>query len=74
MNLPRITIDDIPRLQKRAQYTPDMLPDAISVASENSVSNFSTPYDSPYILHTDDLNTHHVMNMDVPVRGRLHSE
>ena len=38
MHLPLITIDDIPRPHKRAQYAPDMLPHAISVASENSVS------------------------------------
>ena len=35
LNLPPIAIDDRLQLDKRAWYAPDLLPDAISVASEN---------------------------------------
>ena len=34
LNLTIITIDDRPRLNKRSRYTPDLLPDTISVASK----------------------------------------
>ena len=33
LNIPPITIDDIPRPYKRARYTPDLLPAAISIDS-----------------------------------------
>ena len=49
-NLPPITIGDRSLLDKRARYTPDMLPDSIYVASENSVITFDTPSDSPQLL------------------------
>ena len=45
LNIPPISIDDIPRLHKRSRYTPVLIPSAISVASENSVSNLTNPYD-----------------------------
>ena len=45
MYLPPITIDDRPPLHKRALYTPYLLPDAISVASENYVITFTIPSD-----------------------------
>ena len=51
--------------------TPDLLPDAISVASENSVSTLTTPYNSLDLLTSDDPNTLHVMNKDVPFKGRV---
>ena len=35
LNLHPITIDDRPRPHKRSRYTSDMIPDNISVASEN---------------------------------------
>ena len=35
LNLPPIAIGGRPRLHKRSRYTPDLLPDAIYVASEN---------------------------------------
>ena len=38
LNLPPITIDDIPRPHEISYYTPDLLPAAISVASKNSSS------------------------------------
>ena len=38
-----IIIGDRPHLDKRARYTPDLLPAAISVASEKSVSTLTTP-------------------------------
>ena len=65
MNIPPITIDDRSPPHKRARYTPDILPDAISVASENSVSTLTTPSDSPDILPTDGPNT---LNFMLPFR------
>ena len=50
---------------------PNLFPDAISVASENSVIALTTPSDSPDILPTDDPKTLHVLNKDVPVKGRV---
>ena len=73
MNTPPITIDDRPPSHKRAQYTPDLLPAAISVAYENSVSTLTTPSDFPDILHTDYPNTLHVMKKYMPLKGRVHS-
>ena len=72
MHLPPITIDDRPLPHKIALYAPDLLPDAIYVASEKSVSTLTTPYDSPYILPTDDTNTLHVLKKDLPLKGRVH--
>ena len=67
-NLPPITIDDIPRLDKISNYTPDMLPGAVYAASEKYVSTFTTPSDSPplRILTSDGPNPHHFMNKDEP--------
>ena len=71
MHLPLITIDDRPPPHKRYRYTPYLLPSAISVASENSVSTFSTSSDSLDILPTDDPNTLHVLEKDMPLNGRF---
>ena len=46
LNLPPITIDGRHRPHKIAHYTPDMLPYAISVDSENYFSTLTTPSDS----------------------------
>ena len=46
LNLPPITIDDRPRLHKISRHTLDLLPVDISVASENSLSTFTTLSDS----------------------------
>ena len=64
INLPPINIDDRSRPHKIACYTPYLLPDTISVASENSVSNLTTPSDSPHILliTSDNPNPPHIMN------------
>ena len=70
MHIPTITIDDRPRPHKRAQYTPYLLPAAISVASENYVSTFTTPTDSPDLLLSDDPNTLHVMKKCSHLQGR----
>ena len=43
LNLPPIIIDDILHPQKRDRYTPDLIPAAISVASENYVY-FEQPF------------------------------
>ena len=72
MNVPPVTIDDRPFPHKRARYFPDLLPDTILVASGNSVSTFTTPYDSPDLLPSDDPNTLHVMNKYEPFIGRVH--
>ena len=71
LNLPPIIFYDRPRLHKRAFYTPDLLPSTISVASENSFSNLTTPSDLVYLLPSDDSNTLHVMKKDVPFFGRF---
>ena len=62
-NLTPINIDDRPRPDKGYQYTPDMLPAAISVASEN-IFTLTTPSDSLQLLiiTTDDTNSHHATN------------
>ena len=50
-----------------------MLPAAISVASENSVSNLTTPFDSPLLLllPSDYPNPTHEIKKDDPYRGRV---
>ena len=50
LNPPPINIDDRPHPHKIAHYTPDLLPAATSVASENCVSTFTTPSDLPQPL------------------------
>ena len=40
-NLPPITFNDRPQTHKRPLYTPDLLPDAIYVASKSSVSTLT---------------------------------
>ena len=45
LNLPTINFDDRPCLHKKACCTHDLLPYAISVTSENSFSNLTTPSD-----------------------------
>ena len=72
MHLPPITIDDRPPPPKRARYVPNLLPDTISVASENTVSTLTTPSDFPDNLPTDGPKTLHVMKKYVPVKGRVH--
>ena len=74
MHLPPITIDDRPPPHKRARYAPDLLPAAISVASENYVSTLTTPYDSPDILPTDGPKNLHVLKKDVPLKGKVYRE
>ena len=65
-----LMIDPLPH--KRSRYTPDLIPTAISVDSENYVSTFNTPSDSTYILPNDDPNIIHVMKKSIPLKGRLH--
>ena len=67
------TINDIPSLHKRACYTPDLIPATISVASKNSVSTLTTPYDSPQLLLVTsyDINHRHAMKKYEPYRGRV---
>ena len=72
MHIPHITIDDRPPPHKMARYAPNLLPATISVASEKSFSNFTTPSYLPDILPTDGPKTLHVLKKDVPVKGRVH--
>ena len=46
-----MTIYDSYRPNKRAVYTPDMLPDDIYAASGSSINNSTTPYDSLKTIH-----------------------
>ena len=70
LNLPPIIIDDRPCPHKRARYTPDLIPAAISVASENSDSTLTTPSDSPNFLPSDNNNPLHVIKKYKPYLGR----
>ena len=67
LNLPPINFDDRTLSHKIAHYTPDLLPYAISVASENASITLTTTSDSPYILPSDDPITLHVMKKYVPL-------
>ena len=69
MNLLSVAFDDRPRLHKITRYTPDLLPAAISVASEKYFSTLTTPSDYPDLLPSDDPNILHVMKKDVPLLG-----
>ena len=62
LHLLLITLDDRSCMHKRARYTPDLLPYAISFASENYVSTLTAPSDLPHLLPSGDPNTLHVMN------------
>ena len=64
MNLPPINIDDIPHKHKIALYTPYLLPDAISVASEHFVSTLTAPSYFLDLLPADYPNPLHAMNKD----------
>ena len=66
-----ITIDDKPQLHKISRYTSYLLPTAISVASENSVSTLNTPSDSIYLLPSDNPNTLHGMKKCLTFKGRV---
>ena len=63
-----------PAPHKRARYTPYLLTDAISVASENYVITLTTPYDSPYLLPTDAPTTLHILKKYVPLKVRAKIE
>ena len=60
MNLPPITIDDITYPKKRSCYTSDLLLSAISIASENYVSNLNTPSDLPRLFLLPFENPYHL--------------
>ena len=71
LNIPPITFDDRHPPHKRARYTPDPPPSAISVASENYFSTLTIPYNFPYLINSNDPNTIHVMRKYFPSLGRL---
>ena len=71
LHLPPITIGDIPPPHKINRCTPDLLPDAISIASENYVSTLTTPYDSPDLLPADASTHIHIMKKILPFQGRF---
>ena len=66
LNLPPIASYDRPCPHKRARYTPDLIPAAISVASENTVITLTTPSDLPrlLLLPSDDPNPTHARMKD----------
>ena len=65
-NIPPINFDDRPCPHKRARYTPDLLPAAISVASDFFLITLTTPSDSPDLLPNYDPNTLHVAHIKEP--------
>ena len=73
LNPPPVPIYDRPHPHKRARYTLDPFPDTISVASENYVSNLTTPYGSPHLplLPSYGPNQWHSIKKDDPYRGRV---
>ena len=71
LNLPPITIDDRPHPHKRARYTPNLLPAAIYVATENYVSNLTTPSDLLDLIPSGHPNTLYVMKKYVPLTFRV---
>ena len=73
MNLHPIPIDDSTLPDKRARYTPDLLPYAISIAYEDSVITLTAPYDPPQVLAltSGDPNPNNFMNKYNPVHGRV---
>ena len=66
LNIYPIDIDDRPHPHKRSRYTPDILLDAISVASEKYVSTLTTRSDSQLVivLIYNYPNPHHAINKD----------
>ena len=72
LNLTPVIIDEIHLLHKRSLYNPDLLPGSIYSASENYVGTLTSPSDSLEILPNDDHNTLHVLDKDVPLKGRVH--
>ena len=58
-------------MYKISLYTPDIIPAAISVASEKSVSTLTTPSDSPRLLSLPsyDPKPTHSMKKYEPYRG-----
>ena len=73
LDIPPITIDDSTYLDKRAHYTPYLIPAAISFASENYVSNLTNPSDMPHVLvlNFDDPNPQHYINKDKPFHVKV---
>ena len=71
LNLHLITIDYRPRPHERSHYTPDLIPDAISVASEDYFSTLTTPSVFSDILPYSDTKTLHVMNKYLPFLGMM---
>ena len=70
LNLPPITFDDRPRPHKRSRYTPDLLPYAISVASENYFSTLITSSVSTDLLPSDAPNNLHFIKKYEPFLDR----
>ena len=69
LHLHPITIDDRTSSHKRSRYTPYLLPYAISVASENSVSILTTPSDYTEMIPSSDTHNIHVIRKYVPLQS-----
>ena len=76
LDLPPNTIYYRPCPDKRSRYNPDLIPAAISVASEIFVSNLTTSSDSPQLLllTSEYPNPRHVVNKYESYRGRVKIE
>ena len=72
-NIPPITIDNRTNLQKIYHYTPNMIPDVISVAYENSVGTLINFSDSPriFLLPSDNTYPPHAMKKDDNYRVKM---
>ena len=73
LNITHTPIDDSPCPNKRAQYTSDPLPAAISVTLGYFVSTLTTPSDYPQLLEPnyDDPDTLHIILSENPCRGSM---
>ena len=73
LNLSLIHIDDSTQTDKRYCYNPDMLPDAIYIASVKSIITLTTTYDPPKVmlLTSDSINTYLGINKYKPCCGRV---
>ena len=72
LNPPPIRIWDSTHQNKISRYNFNLLPDAISVTSRNSVSMLTTPYDYPnvLVLNSNNSDTKHTIMSDISCYGR----
>ena len=71
MNPLPIAFYDRPQPHIRDRYTPYLIPDSISVESDNYFIYLATPSNYPDILPSDDPNTLSFMNKYLPLLVRV---